>query len=84
MAAETECEKFARWLSDLEQVEQDLVAGAQAVSIQSGASNKAVTFTAAELPEVRRRVYQLRKKVADCNGTSYNVRRIIHTIPTDG
>lgn len=83
MAAETECEKFARWLAEAEQAEQDLVLGNKAVQVRSGASDKMVTLNPANLSELRRRIADLRAKVAKCNGTIYHRPRMIAVTPGD-
>lgn len=75
------CEELREQLAKAEEAVSEARLGRQVQSIHSG--EKTMTYTPVPIAELLRNLYELRAKVADCDGTPYRVRRAIDIIPSD-
>lgn len=75
------CDELREQLADAEEAVRVARLGRQVQSIHSG--EKTTTFAPLPIAELLRNLYDLRAKVADCDGTAYHVRRAIPIIPSD-
>lgn len=76
-----ECEVYRERYDSADQALHRLLTGAKTESIRMG--EKTVTYSRADIDELRRYVSYLKSKVDQCDGKCTAGRRVIHVIPAN-
>jgi len=75
----TTCAQYTTMLGEAQTALHKLIIGSKVEVLRDG--EKAMTYSKAEIAQLRAYVADLQAKVNDCNGVASGRRRIIHFIP---
>lgn len=75
------CDQLTTWLSEAETALHNVLTGQGVILTRYG--DKQVSYSQANVGELRRRIAELQQQVDACNGTRIFRRRVLGIVPVD-